>query len=191
MFYRPEDGHGLPHSPFHALIAPRPIAWISTRAGSGDNLAPFSFFNAVSSAPPMLMFSGGRSHSVENARESGVFAVNVVEAAAIAQMNATSARLARGVDEFGAAGVAKAECATIDCPRVADAPATLECRVVENLSLPGGAELVFGRVTGIHIRDDCLNGEGRFDATLFHQIARLGYLDYASITNTFSLARPD
>ena len=147
MFYRPEDGHGLPHSPFHALIAPRPIAWISTRAGSGDNLAPFSFFNAVSSAPPMLMFSGGRSHSVENARESGVFAVNVVEAAAIAQMNATSARLARGVDEFGAAGVAKAECATIDCPRVADAPATLECRVVENLSLPGGAEL--GRARGL------------------------------------------
>ena len=96
-----------------------------------------------------------------------------------------------GTDEFAAVGVPRAECLQIDCPRVDGAPATLECRVVENLSLPGGAELVFGRVTGIHIRDDCLNGEGRFDATLFHQIARLGYLDYASITNTFSLARPD
>ena len=88
----------------------------------GDNLAPYSFFNAVGYHPPQVMFAGDQRDSMQNALDSGVFAVNVVEAAALHQMNATSARFPRGTDEFAKAGVAKAECSAIDCPRVADAP---------------------------------------------------------------------
>jgi flavin reductase (DIM6/NTAB) family NADH-FMN oxidoreductase RutF len=189
LFYRPEDGHGLQHNPFKAVVAPRPIGWISTRASMGDNLAPYSFFNAVGDNPPLVMFSGDPEDSVTNALESRVFAVNVVARAAMEVMNATSAPVARGVDEFALVGVAKAECATIDCPRVADAPATLECVVERDLPLPGGNHIVIGRVTGVHLRDDCLR-EGRFDVTLFQPLARLGYMDYAAVETVFAMQRP-
>jgi flavin reductase (DIM6/NTAB) family NADH-FMN oxidoreductase RutF len=190
MFYRPEDGHGLPHSPFKAVVSPRPIGWISSRAaGAGDNLAPYSFFNAVGDNPPQVMFSGDPNDSVANARASGVFAVNVVEEAAWLRMNETSARVAREVDEFALAGVAKAECVTIDCPRVADAPATLECVLVHHLALEGGNHLIVGRVTGIHLREDCLV-DGRFDVTRFVPVSRLGYMDYAFTREVTALRRP-
>lgn len=190
MFYRPEDGHGLPHNPFKAVVSPRPIGWISTRVeGFGDNLAPYSFFNAVGDNPPLVMFSGDANDSVRNARDSGVFAVNVVEEAAWLRMNETSARLARGVDEFAQAGVAKAECETIDCPRVADAPASLECVLEHHLELAGGNHLIIGRVTGVHLREDCLR-EGRFDVTAFVPVSRLGYMDYAFTREVKALHRP-
>ena len=189
MFYRPEDGHGLPHSPFYAVVSPRPIGWIATRSTMGDNLAPYSFFNAVCSDPPQVIFAGDRKDSITNATESGVFAVNVVEAAALHLMNETSARFPRGTDEFVACGVAKAECETIDCPRVADAPATLECRVVQVIDLIGGDQMVLGQVTGIHLRDDCLV-DGRFDVTRYRPAARLGYHDYAFVTEVLALKRP-
>lgn len=190
MFYRPADGHGLPHSPLAAIVAPRPIGWISTRAATGDNLAPYSFFNLVSYDPPQVIFSGDPHDTVMNARETGVFAVNIVGEAAMEAMNATSARVARGVDEFALAGVAKAECTTIDCPRVADAPATLECRVLQVLDLKGGNNtLVLGEVTGIHLRDDCL-ADGRFDATRFHPVGRLGYRDYVVVKDLVEMRRP-
>lgn len=191
MFYRPADGHPLPHSPLAAIVAPRPIGWISTRAATGDNLAPYSFFNLVSYNPPQVMFSGEPGDSVRNARESGVFAVNIVAEAAMAAMNATSAHVARGVDEFALAGVAKAECETIACPRVADAPATLECRVLHSLTLKGDNNtLIVGEVTGIHLRDDCLVG-GRFDVTRFHPVGRLGYRDYVVVRDLVQMTRPD
>ena len=189
MFYRPADGHGLPHSPFYAIVAPRPIGWISTRSAQGDNLAPYSFFNAVSSDPPQVIFAGSLKDSIANAAASGVFAVNIVEEAALAVMNATSARFPHGTDEFTEAGVAKAECMTIDCPRVASAPATLECRVVQLIRLLGGDQMVLGEVTGIHLRDDCLV-DGRFDVTRFHPAARLGYQDYAFVREVVALKRP-
>ena len=190
MFYRPEAGHGLRHNPFKAVVAPRPIGWISTRvAGMGDNLAPYSYFNACGDDPPLVMFAGDLNDSIANAREAGCFAVNVVAEAAWAAMNATSARVARGVDEFVLAGVAKAECATIDCPRVADAPATLECVVERYLALPGENHMVIGRVTGVHLRDDCLK-DGRFDVTAFVPVARLGYQDYAFVREVAQLRRP-
>jgi len=190
MFYRPEDGHGLPHNPISAVVAPRPIAWISTRAGMGDNLAPYSFFNLVAYDPPQVIFSGDPSDSVTNALESGVFAVNIVEEAALAAMNATSAGFARGVDEFAACGVAKAECTIIPCPRVADAPATLECRVLSHSRLKGDNNtLVLGEVVGIHLRDDCLAG-GRFDVSRFHPMGRLGYRDYVAVRDLITLKRP-
>jgi flavin reductase (DIM6/NTAB) family NADH-FMN oxidoreductase RutF len=189
MFYRPADGHGLPHSPFAAIVAPRPIGWISTRAATGDNLAPYSFFNAVGYVPPQVMFAGDYRDSMANAVEAGVFAVNIVAEAALAMMNATSARLPRGVDEFLAAGVPKAECAVIDCPRVADAPATLECRVIRLVDLLGEEKMLLGEVVGVHIRDDCLK-DGRLDYTRYNPAARLGYHDYSFVREVVALRRP-
>lgn len=200
MFYRPQDGHGLPHNPFNALITPRPIGWISSRDTNGrDNLAPYSFFNGVAYEPPQVMFAStsakadrdGTKDSVGNIRVSGVFCVNIVEYAMRDAMNATSEMLPRKTDEFEVAGLEKAECDTIDCPRVAAAPANLECRLTRIVQLPGAANFtVFGEVTGIHLRDDCLV-DGIFDVTTFQPLSRLGYRDYTRVTDLFSLARPD
>lgn len=191
MFYAPSDGHGLPHNPFNALIAPRPIGWISTRASMGDNLAPYSFFNAVAYDPPQVIFAGTLKDTLANARDSGVFAVNIVSRAMLEAMNATSAKFARGVDEFARAGVQKAPCRTIDCPRVADAPATLECRLTQTIPLEGGADfLAIGTVVGVHINDACLDDQGRFSPALFGQMARLGYMDYAEVRAAITLPRP-
>ena len=191
MFYQPKDGHGLRHSPFSAICAPRPIGWISTRGRLGDNLAPYSFFNAIAYKPPQVMFAGDLKDSIRNVQDNGVFAVNLVEVAMMPQMNASSATLPRGVDEFNHAGVVKAECSTIDCPRVEGAPATLECRMLQVITLKGGADfMVIGEVTGVHLRDDCLIN-GRFDVTTFGLVSRLGYRDYAIIRDVVALDRPD
>ena len=199
MFYRPKDGHGLPHNPFNAVVTPRPIGWIATRGADGhDNLAPYSFFNAVAYVPPQVMFAStsakpdrdGTKDSVGNIRETGVFAVNIVEYAMRDVMNQTSGPWERETDEFDLAGVEKAACETIDCPRVAGAPATLECRMTRIVGLAGEANfVVFGEVTGVHLRDDCLV-DGHFDVTRFNPLTRLGYRDYSVIREVFSLQRP-
>ena len=190
MFYEPKDGHGLPHSPFNAIVAPRPIGWISTRGSYGDNLAPYSFFNAVAYTPPQVIFAGDMKDSIRNIQETGVFATSVVPESLWHQMNATSAHLPRGTDEFTHAGVDKSECTTINCPRVTLSPATLECRLQQIVTLEGGEDfLVIGTVTGVHIRDEFLI-DGRFDLTLFRPMARLGYKDYAVVTSVMALDRP-
>ncbi len=200
MFYEPKDGHGLPHNPFNAIVTPRPIGWISTRDAQGrDNLAPYSFFNAVAYVPPQVMFSstsakedqGDTKDSVAAIRDSGVFCVNIVEFAMRDAMNASSAALPAGEDEFVVAGLDKAECETINCPRVAAAPAALECKLTQIVKLPGAANmLVLGEVTGVHMRDDCLR-DGRFDVTTFQPLSRLGYRDYSTVQDVFELSRPD
>lgn len=191
MFYRPEDGHGLPHNPFTAIVAPRPIGWIATRCATGDNLAPYSFFNAVAYDPPQVMFaSTGRKDSLANIESVGVFAVNIVGYALRDAMNVTSGSYPPGSDEFALAGLDKAECQTIDCPRVAAAPATLECRLTEVVTLKGkGNFLILGEVTGIHISDDCLSA-GRFDVTRYQPLARGGYKDYSVVREVFEMTRP-
>ncbi|MCB2128540.1 MAG: flavin reductase family protein [Rhodobacteraceae bacterium] len=191
MFYRPEDGHGLPHNPFNAIITPRPIAWVSTRGAAGDNLAPYSFFNGVAYTPPQIVFaSTGRKDSLTNIEQTGVFAVNIVEYARREAMNVTSGSYPPGTDEFALAGIERAECETIPCPRVADAPAVLECRASQIVRLKGkDNHLIVGEVTGIHLRDDCLVG-GRFDVTRFHPLARGGYRDYSAVTEVFEMIRP-
>ncbi|MET4128742.1 flavin reductase family protein [Roseovarius sp. MBR-6] len=199
MFYRPEDGHGLPHNPFNAVVTPRPIGWISSRGADGhDNLAPYSFFNAVAYVPPQVMFAstsvkedrGDTKDSVANIRETGVFCVNIVSEALTDAMNRSSGAWDRGVDEFVDAGLEKAECKSIACSRVAAAPAALECRLTQIVQLPGEANfVVFGEVTGVHLRDDCLV-DGIFDVTRFNPLTRLGYQDYAVIREKFSLRRP-
>ncbi|PPB81097.1 flavin reductase (DIM6/NTAB) family NADH-FMN oxidoreductase RutF [Albidovulum inexpectatum] len=192
MFYRPQDGHGLPHNPFNAIVAPRPIGWIATRGRLGDNLAPYSFFNAVAYTPPQVMFaSTARKDSLRNIEETGVFSVNIVASEMAERMNLTSATLPAGTDEFIHASVPKAECETIDCPRVADSPAVLECTARQILRLEGpDNHMVIAEVTGIHMRDDCLR-DGRFDLTLVRPLARCGYRDYARIDSVFEMPRPD
>lgn len=191
MFYRPEHGHGLPHNPFYALVTPRPIGWISTRGDHGDNLAPYSFFNAVASDPPQVMFaSNGTKDTLRNIQQTGVFAVNVVSEALMAAMNQTSAKLPLGTDEFTHAGLARTECQTIACPCVTESPAVLECRMTQIIPLAGADNtLIIGAVTGIHLDDACFV-DGRFDVTRFHPAARLGYQDYAIIDRVLTLRRP-
>lgn len=123
MFYRPADGHGLPHNPFNAIVSPRPIGWISTRSAEGhDNLAPYSFFNAVAYEPPQVMFaSSGRKDTLNNVEQTGVFCVNIVGAEAAHIMNLSSAALAHHQDEFAHSGAMRAECGEIACARVSDA----------------------------------------------------------------------
>lgn len=199
MFYRPEDGHGLPHNPFNAVVTPRPIGWISTRGADGsENLAPYSFFNAVAYVPPQVMFASTSGKpdrdkgkdSVANIIETEVFCVNIVEYAARDVMNISSGPYDRDTDEFELAGIERAPCDTIACSRVANAPANLECKLTKIVDLPGEANIVvFGEVTGIHLRDDCLV-DGIFDVRTFQPLARLGYRDYARVSELFSLARP-
>lgn len=199
MYYRPEDGHNLPHNPFNAIVSPRPIGWISTRrAGGAENLAPYSFFNAVAYVPPQVMFSstsakedrGDTKDSVANIRETGVFCVNVVEYSARDAMNETSGQWPMDEDEFTRAGIERAECAEIACSRVAGAPANLECRVTQIVKLEGVHNFaVFGEVVGVHIREDCLV-DGLFDVTTFNPLTRMGYRDYSVIREVFALSRP-
>jgi flavin reductase (DIM6/NTAB) family NADH-FMN oxidoreductase RutF len=199
MFYRPEDGHGLPHNPFNAIVTPRPIGWIATRGADGsENLAPYSFFNAVAYVPPQVMFAStsakpdrdGTKDSVGNIRETGVFCVNIVEYAMKDAMNLTSGPWPREVDEFEKAGIDREECRTIPCSRVAGAPASLECRLTQIVQLPGEANfVVFGEVTGVHLRDDCLK-DGVFDVLSFNPLTRMGYRDYSVVREKFSLKRP-
>ena len=199
MFYRPENGHGLPHNPFNAIVAPRPIGWISTRGAMGDNLAPYSFFNAVAYTPPQVVFSSvtakddrrGTKDSVAQIMESPYFCVNIPSAAQVHAMNATSAPLAAGISEFEAAGIGTVPCDTIPCLRVKDAPAALECRAAQIVPLAGAANyLVIGIVTGIHLRDDCIV-DGRFDLSRDGWLARMGYRDYAAVHELFELERPE
>ncbi|KZY02966.1 MULTISPECIES: flavin reductase family protein [unclassified Sulfitobacter] len=200
MFYRPESGHGLPHNPFNAIVTPRPIGWISSRDAEGrDNLAPYSFFNGVAYTPPQVMFAStgqkpdvdGTKDSVANIRETGVFCVNVVEYAARDAMNLSSATLPHGSDEFEHAGIEKAACDLIDCARVANAPANLECRVTQIVKIEGDVNyVVFGEVVGVHLRDDCIV-DGRFDVTRYVPLSRLGYRDYTAVREVFEMVRPD
>lgn len=200
MFYEPKNGHGLPHNPFNAIITPRPIGWISTRGKDGiDNLAPYSFFNATAYVPPQVMFAStgakpdrdGTKDSVGNIRDTGVFCVNIVEYAMRDAMNASSATIPAGQSEFDHAGLKRVECETIPCARIGGVPAALECMLVDIIRLRGEANyMVLGEVTGIHMRDDCLK-DGLFDITSYRPLTRLGYRDYSTITDLFSLARPD
>lgn len=200
MFYTTDsNAHGLPHNPFKAIVSPRPIGWISTLNADGSaNLAPYSFFNAINDAPPMVLFSAGFTKigldepkdSFTNAKNNGEFTVNIVGEAQTDAMNTSSAHYPAGTDEFEKARLAKGEGRTVSCPFVLEAPAALECKLWKIVELPGGKNtLVIGEVTGIHINDAMLN-EGRYDVARARHLSRLGYRDYATITDPFELKRP-
>ncbi len=198
MFYRADEPHGLPHDPFKAIVAPRPIGWISTiSAGGVPNLAPYSFFNAIGDAPMMVMFSsGGMKDSIRNARETGVFTANFVSGAMRDAMNMSSASVGSGVNEFDLAGLDMLAGTTVDCPRVAGVPAALECAVtniVQPDTLAGGKSaylVVIGQVTGVFIDDGHMT-DGRFDLAKADPIMRAGYRDYMGAGPMFELVRPD
>lgn len=197
MFYQPQSGHGLPHDPFKAIVAPRPIGWISTRSEAGDiNLAPYSFFNAVGGNPPMVMFSSeGPKDSITFAHETGEFVANLVSSDLLGPMNASSAPLPRGHNEFEFAGLTQAECEIVKAPRVAEAVASLECKVTNTVPIQNiegtrtGAIVIIGQVVGVHIAERALK-DGLFDTAGMELCARLGYQDYAKVTETFTLGRP-
>jgi flavin reductase (DIM6/NTAB) family NADH-FMN oxidoreductase RutF len=199
MYYETKmrDKALLPRDPFKAIVAPRPIGWISTRALDGQvNLAPYSFFNAFNSVPPIVGFSSeGCKDSASFARESGEFVANLASRDLMQAMSLTSAPLPRGDSEFAHAGLAMAPCRLVKAPRVAEAHASLECRVVEIVQLknargePVDSHLVLGEVVAFHI-DDALIRDGRFDTAAAQPLARCGYQDYAVVEWVIALARP-
>ncbi len=204
MFYRPDEPHGLARNPFNALIVPRPIGWISSvDSDGGANLAPYSFFNAVAYQPPQVVFAGTGPHAdgglkdtVRNIEVTGEFVCNLVTRELAARMNITSAAAPRGADEFDVAGLTKEASRLVQPPRVAESPVHLECRLVEIVTLrttdPVQApnRLVIGEVVGIHIAERVLT-DGFVDIAKLQPVARLGYLDYAPVTEAFSMDRPD
>lgn len=198
MFYETgKRDHDLPHDPFKAIVTPRPIGWISSQDGSGHhNLAPYSFFNAVSDKPPIVMFSSdGMKDSASNAKNTGAFACNIATYALKDAMNATSAPLASGESEFVRAGLTPVPCKLVNAPMIAEANIVLECQTLEVKTLSDrhaneiSYTMVLGEVLGIHIADEFIR-DGILDITAIKPIARLGYRDYAVINEVFQLARP-
>ncbi len=197
-FYEPAKGHGLPHDPFKAIVAPRPIGWIATRDRQGRaNLAPYSFFAAFSAAPPIIGFSSeGYKDSIRNAEETGEFVANLATKPLAEAMNRTAAPVDRTVDELQLAGLAAAPCRLVAAPRVAAAPAALECKLLQVLRLrdlqgqPLGSFLALGQVVGVHI-DPRYLADGRFDLAAAQPILRAGYRDdYVEIGRMFAMVRP-
>ncbi|HYH71164.1 MAG TPA: flavin reductase family protein [Methyloceanibacter sp.] len=198
MFYDAvANTHGLAFDPFKALVAPRPIGWISTVSKAGVvNLAPYSFFNAVSEDPHYVMFaSGGRKDSQRNAEETGEFVCSLATYDLREAMNRTSMPVEPDVDEMKLAGLTPAPSRLVAPPRVAESPVAFECRYWRTIDLPGkdgsaGTHaIVLGQVIGVHVADEVISG-GRVDVTKLRPIARLGYGDYAVIDEVFTLARP-
>ena len=196
-FYEPAAGHGLSHDPFKAIVAPRPIGWISTRSRDGRvNLAPYSFFNAFSSSPPIVGFSSeGAKDSAAFARDSGEFVVNLATLDLLHPMSQTSAPLPRGQSEFAHSGFTMAPCRLVGAPRVAESHAAMECKVSEIVTLrdrqgePLDNYLVLGEVVAFHI-DERFIRDGVFDTAAAQSLARCGYQDYAVVDKLITLARP-
>lgn len=198
MFYDAvANTHGLQWDPFKALVSPRPIGWISTVSRTGVvNLAPYSFFNAVSTDPHFVMFSsGGRKDSQRNAEETGEFVCSLATYDLRDAMNRTSQHVGPEVDEMALAGLSPAPSRLVAPPRVAESPVAFECKYWRTVDLPGpdggpGTHaIVLGQVVGIHIDDNVIAG-GKVDVTKLKPIARLGYGDYAVIDEVFELTRP-
>ena len=197
MFYKADGPHGLAHDPFKALVSPRPIGWIGTRGRDGSvNLAPYSFFNAISERPKMVMFSSlGRKDSQRNCEETGVFTASLVSRDLAEEMNRTAVDSPYGESEFTYAGLETVDGELVDAPYVARSWAALECRVTDVFqpkTIDGSESsnwLVFGQVVGIHIRDEVLK-DGMIDMGMANPVARLGYMDYTDSANLFSMTRP-
>ncbi|CCD87176.1 conserved protein of unknown function [Bradyrhizobium sp. ORS 285] len=200
-FYEPKNGHGLKHDPFNAIIAPRPIGWISSRDGKGNaNLAPYSFFNAFNYTPPIIGFSSTQwKDSVANIQDTGEFVWNLVTRDLAKHMNASAAHVAREVDEFALAGVTPVPCKHVNVPRVGESPVAFECKVTQIIQLQGAdgtkaqAWLTLGEVVAVHI-DKTLIKDGVYQTALAHPIVRAGRRgDYFEIKaeDMFEMIRPD
>ncbi|MGF6469065.1 flavin reductase family protein [Paraburkholderia youngii] len=197
-FYDPAAGHGLPHDPFKAIVAPRLIGWISSRDAQGAlNLAPYSFFGAFATFPPIIGFSSeGRKDSLANIEATGEFVWNLATRPLAEQMNRSSAPVAPQVDEFALAGLTPAPGRNVAVPHVAESPAALECKLLQIVRLqdvdgkPMDNYLSLGQVVGVHI-DEAYLKDGLFDTHAAQPIMRAGYrADYAQIGEMFQMIRP-
>lgn len=191
------DDLGFAHDPFKAIVAPRPIGWITALSARGEvNLSPYSFFNAISSRPNMVMFSSeNKKDAVSFIEETGEFTCSLVSGALVQPMNLSSAPLPRGQSEYPHAGLTMAPSRFVKPPRVAGTPAALECRSVsiQQLRDIDGNDvprwMVIGQIVGIFI-DDAFVKDRRFDTAGANPVARCGYADYAEVTSLFSIQRP-
>lgn len=198
MFYdTAANRHGLPHDPFKAIVSPRPIGWIGTRAADGSlNVAPYSFFNAISDRPKLVMFSSsGYKDSVRNIEATGEFTASFASRNLSEAVNKTSIAAPHGESEFQIAGLTPVDGTLVKAPFVGEAYAALECRMTEMFQ-PKGLDgepsdnyVVIGQVVGIHIRDEAIR-DGRFDMATVRPLARLGYMDYCDGGDVFQMVRP-
>jgi flavin reductase (DIM6/NTAB) family NADH-FMN oxidoreductase RutF len=198
MFYDTrKNDHGLPHNPFKAIVAPRPIGWITSMSAKGEiNLAPYSFFNGITDRPPIVMFSSeGPKDSVSFVEETKEFVCSLATFDLRYQMNHTSAPLPRGTNEMTAAGLEPAPSRLVKPPRVAASPCALECKWLKTVSFDdveierGDRFVVFGHVVGVYI-DDRFIKNGRLDTAAMRPIARCGYDEYAMVESVFKMTRP-
>jgi len=198
MFYDTRDNsRTLPHDPFKAIVAPRPIGWITSISAKGDvNLAPYSYFNGALSRPNLVMFSSeGYKDSVRNIEQTGEFVCNLATWDLRDAMNKTSAPMPYGVNEMERAGLAPAPSKLVKPPRVAASPCALECKLLQVVPLkdldgaPLDGHVVIGRVIGVHI-DDRFVKDGRLDTAAMQPIARCGYDEYAVVESLFRMTRP-
>ena len=198
MFYEPaRRDHGLPHNPLKAIVAPRPIGWISTLSAEGvANLAPYSFFNLVSDTPAIVMFaSSGIKHSLTNIRANGEFVCNLATRSLMEAVNLTSKPIPADESEFELAGLEQAPSRLVKPPRVAAAPCALECVAIESRDLRDrkgdmtGTVITFGEVVGVHI-DDAYIEDGLLRTEKLQTLARGGYFDYSWVDNVRSVPRP-
>ena len=200
-FYQPVNGHGLKHDPFNAIVAPRPIGWISSRDSKGNiNLAPYSFFNGFAYTPPIIGFSSTSwKDSVVNVQETGEFVWNLATMDLAKQMNATAAHVPHDVSEFEIAGLTAAPCRLVKVPRVAESPVSFECKLTQIIQLQGAdgrkaqAWLTLGEVVAVHI-DKAFIKDGVYQTALARPIVRAGRRgDYFEIKpeNMFEMVRPD
>jgi flavin reductase (DIM6/NTAB) family NADH-FMN oxidoreductase RutF len=188
---------GLPHNPFKAIVAPRPVGWISAVSNAGEvNLAPYSFFNALQSNPDLVMFSSdGMKDAISFIEETGEFVCSLATYDLRDRMNLTSAPLPRGTSEFVHAGLTMAPSVLVKPPRVAESPTALECKLLQIVSpnqLSGessGCHVVIGQVVGVHI-DDRFVENGRLNTAAMRPIARMGYDEYAVVEQAFAITRP-
>src|SRR5271169_1508215 len=200
-YYEPKNGHGLKHDPFNAIVAPRPIGWISSRGADGNvNLAPYSFFNGFCYTPPIIGFSSTTwKDSVANIQETKEFVWNLATMDLAQQMNATSAHVPHDVSEFKIAGLTAAPSRLVNVPRVAESPVSFECRLSQFIQLQGAdgrkaqSWLTLGEVVAVHI-DKAFIKDGIYQTALAHPIVRAGRKgDYFEITQDamFEMQRPD
>ncbi len=192
-----DNKHGLPNDPFKAIVAPRPIGWISSVDKNGvPNLAPYSFFNAIAERPHYVVIgSSDMKDSLTNIEATSEFVVNLATYELREQMNMSSAHVAPDIDEFKLAGLVPAPSRFVKAPRVKDSPAALECRLFQIVPLPddhGDAKqwAIIGRVVGVYI-DDRFIVEGRVNTAAMKPIARLGYSEYATVEEAWRMRRPD